>query len=149
LACAFSFSAEHNYACAENGLPPCLCARLASLDAQSIADAWKASDEVNSLTRSIVTTSNWVIVVALGAGILMGVVMAWVITRSITRPINRIIEGLSSASDQVSAAAGEVSSASQQLAEGTSQQAASIKETSSSLEEMSSMTRQNADNAVS
>ncbi len=116
--------------------------------AQSIQqDAWKASDEVNSLTRSIVTTSNWVIVVALGAGILMGVVMAWVITRSITRPINRIIEGLSSASDQVSAAAGEVSSASQQLAEGTSQQAASIEETSSSLEEMSSMTRQNADNA--
>jgi len=116
--------------------------------AQSIQqDAWKASDEVNSLTRSIVTTSNWVIVVALGAGILMGVIMAWAITRSITRPINRIIEGLSSASDQVSAAAGEVSSASQQLAEGTSQQAASIEETSSSLEEMSSMTRQNADNA--
>jgi methyl-accepting chemotaxis protein len=116
--------------------------------AQSIQqDAWKASDEVNSLTRSIVTTSNWVIVVALGAGILVGVVMAWAITRSITRPIHRIIEGLSSASDQVSAAAGEVASASQQLAEGTSQQAASIEETSSSLEEMSSMTRQNADNA--
>jgi methyl-accepting chemotaxis protein len=116
--------------------------------AQSIQNqAWKASDEVNALTRSIVTTSNWAIVVALGVGILMGAIMAWAITRSITRPINRIIEGLSSASDQVSAAAGEVSSASQQLAEGTSRQAASIEETSSSLEEMSSMTRQNADNA--
>jgi methyl-accepting chemotaxis protein len=116
--------------------------------AQSIQqDAWKVSDEVNTLTRSIVSTSNWAIVVALGAGILMGIVMAWAITRSITRPINRIIEGLSAASDQVSAAAGEVSSASQQLAEGTSEQAASIEETSSSLEEMSSMTRQNADNA--
>jgi methyl-accepting chemotaxis protein len=110
-------------------------------------DAWQGSDEVNLQTRSIVTTSNWTIVVALVVGILMGVIMAWVITRSITRPINRIIEGLSSASDEVSAAAGEVSSASQQLAEGTSQQAASIEETSSSLEEMSSMTRQNADNA--
>ena len=110
-------------------------------------DAWKASDEVNALTLSIVATSNWVIVVAVGIGILMGAVMAWAITRSITRPINRIIEGLSSSSEEVSAAAGEVSSASQQLAEGTSQQAASIEETSSSLEEMSSMTRQNADNA--
>jgi methyl-accepting chemotaxis protein len=116
--------------------------------AQSIQqDAWKVSDEVNTLTRSIVSSSNWVIVVALGAGILVGIVMAWAITRSITRPINRIIEGLSCASDQVSAAAGEVSSASQQLAEGTSEQAASIEETSSALEEMSSMTRQNADNA--
>jgi len=110
-------------------------------------DAWKGSDEVNLQTRSIVTTTNWTIVAALGVGILMGALLAWAITRSITRPINRIIEGLSSASEQVSAAAGEVSSASQQLAEGTGQQAASIEETSSSLEEMSSMTRQNADNA--
>jgi hypothetical protein len=37
LACPFSCSAEHNYARAENGLPPCLCARLASLGAQTIA----------------------------------------------------------------------------------------------------------------
>jgi methyl-accepting chemotaxis protein len=116
--------------------------------AQNIqSDAWKGSEEVNALTRSIVSTSNWVIVVALGIGICLGIVMAWAITRSITRPISRIIEGLSSASDQVSAAAGEVSSASQQVAEGTSQQAASIEETSASLEEMSSMTSQNADNA--
>jgi methyl-accepting chemotaxis protein len=110
-------------------------------------DAWKGSDEVNLQTRSIVTASNRAIALAMGLGILVGIVMAWAITRSITRPINRIIEGLSSASDQVSAAAGEVSSASQQLAEGTGQQAASIEESSSSLEEMSSMTRQNADNA--
>ncbi|MGE5257198.1 MAG: methyl-accepting chemotaxis protein [Hyphomicrobiales bacterium] len=110
-------------------------------------DAWKGSDGVNAATRSIITTSNWVIVAALGIGILVGAVLARAITLSITRPINRIIEGLSCASEQVSSAAAEVSSASQQLAGGTSQQAASIEETSSSLEEMSAMTRQNADNA--
>ncbi|MDO8941817.1 MAG: methyl-accepting chemotaxis protein, partial [Desulfobacterales bacterium] len=110
-------------------------------------DAWKGSDEMNAVTRSIVSTSNWVIVLALGFGILMGAVMAWAITRSITRPINRIINGLDAGSSEVSSAAEQVSASSQQLAEGTSQQAASIEETSSSLEEMSSMTKQNADNA--
>ena len=109
-------------------------------------DAWKASDEMNALTLSIVATSNWVIVAAVGIGILMGAVMAWAITRSITRPIHRIIEGLSRIRGGVRRRR-QVSSSSQQLAEGTSQQAASIEETSSSLEEMSSMTKQNADNA--
>jgi len=28
---------RHNYACAENGLPPCLCARFDSLGTQRIA----------------------------------------------------------------------------------------------------------------
>ena len=60
----------------------------------------------------------------------------------------RIIEGLTSGSEQVSSAAGQVSSASQSLAEGASEQAASIEETSSSLEEMSSMTKTNAENAT-
>jgi len=66
---------------------------------------------------------------------------------SITRALNRVISGLTEASDQVAAAAKEVSSASQSLAEGSSQQAASVEETSSSLEEMSSMTKQNASSA--
>ncbi|MBI5578546.1 MAG: chemotaxis protein [Deltaproteobacteria bacterium] len=110
-------------------------------------DAWKGSDEMNAVTRSIVSTSNWVIVLALGFGVLMGAGMAWAITRSITRPIHRIISGLDAGSSEVSSAAEQVSSSSQQLAEGTSEQAASIEETSSSLEEMSSMTKQNADNA--
>jgi methyl-accepting chemotaxis protein len=117
--------------------------------AQSIQkDAWAGSDEVNNQTRSIVASSNWAIVVALGIGVLVAVVMAGVITRSITRPINHAIEALEGSSDQVTSASGEIASSSQQLAEGTSQQAASIEETSSALEEMSSMTKQNADNAA-
>jgi methyl-accepting chemotaxis protein len=68
--------------------------------------------------------------------------------RSITRPINNIIEGLTTASDQARTASSEISSASRSMAESASQQAASIQETSASLEEMSSMTRRNADNAA-
>jgi methyl-accepting chemotaxis protein len=77
----------------------------------------------------------------------VGLMFAWLLTRSITKPLNRLIEGLNQGADQVASAASQVSSASQSLAEGSSQQAASVEETSSSLEEMSSMTKQNASNA--
>ena len=80
-------------------------------------------------------------------GAVLGLLIAFVLTRGITKPINRIIGGLNEGADQVSSASGQVSSSSQSLAEGASEQAASIEETSSSLEEMSSMTKQNADNA--
>ncbi|MBI9087595.1 MAG: CZB domain-containing protein [Desulfobacterium sp.] len=81
------------------------------------------------------------------AAIVIGLVMAFVISRGITGALNRVIQGLEEGAGQVASASGQVSSASQSLAEGASQQAASIEETSSSLEEMSSMTRQNAESS--
>jgi len=86
------------------------------------------------------------IVGIIGAAAIIG--LALLITRSITGPINRVVSGLNSGSDQVASASTQVSSASQSLAEGASEQAASIEEVSSSLEEMSAMTRQNAQNAT-
>ncbi len=110
-------------------------------------DSWKISDGVSSQTQAIVSTSNFVIIIALSIGIALGSMLAWFITRSITRPIGRIIDGLNAGAEQVAAASQEVASASQQLAEGSSQQAAAIEETASSLEEMAAMTKQNAQNA--
>lgn len=81
------------------------------------------------------------------AGIAMGLLFGFLITRSITGPIKRIIHNLTQGAEQVASASGQVASASHSLAEGASNQAASLEETSSSLEEMSSMTKQNADNA--
>jgi methyl-accepting chemotaxis protein len=81
------------------------------------------------------------------AASVLGILMAFFITRSITGPIGRVVEGLTKGADQVGAASSQVASASQELAEGSSEQAASIEETSSSLEEMASMTKQNAANA--
>ncbi len=101
-----------------------------------------AEEAATGLSRSSAT-----MIVGLLIAVIVGVLAAIFITRSITKPINRIIEGLTEASDQVASASGQVSSASQSLAEGASEQAASIEETSSSLEEMSSMTKRNADNA--
>ena len=88
------------------------------------------------------------VMIVLGvAALIFGSFIALLITRSITKPIQRVVTGLTDASDQVAAASSQVASASQSLAEGTSEQAASLEETSSSLEEMTSMTKQNADNA--
>jgi methyl-accepting chemotaxis protein len=88
------------------------------------------------------------LLLSLGAAAsVMGLLMAFFITRSITGSIGRVVEGLTEGADQVASASAQVASASQELAEGASEQAASLEETSSSLEEMASMTKQNAENA--
>ena len=96
---------------------------------------------------SVTASTNVFLMVLIAAGVVVGVVLAIVITRSIVKPINQIIQDLTDGAQQVAAASTQVSSASQSLAEGATEQAAGLEETSSSLEEMSSMTRQNADNA--
>jgi methyl-accepting chemotaxis protein len=88
-----------------------------------------------------------VMTVGLIIALIVGVILAIGITRSIVGPINRVIEGLSAGSEQVTSASGQVSAASQQLAQGASEQASNLEESSAALEEMASMTRQNADNA--
>jgi methyl-accepting chemotaxis protein len=91
--------------------------------------------------------ASWTLLLVSLLSIATGISLAIMLTRSITKPITKIIEGLSSSSDQVGSASAQVSSTSQSLAEGASEQASGLEETSSSLEEMASMARQNADNA--
>jgi methyl-accepting chemotaxis protein len=80
--------------------------------------------------------------------LLIGVALAWIISRGLVGAVTWVAESIGGNSEQVAQAAAQVSTASQVLAEGASEQAASLEETSSSMEEMSSMTRQNADNAA-
>ena len=87
------------------------------------------------------------ILIVLLVTIILGVSISALISKSIAGYLNRSIEGLSDASEQIAAASGQVSSSSQQLSEGALAQAASVEETSASLEEMSSMTKQNSENA--
>ena len=108
----------------------------------------KESTAVATLASNSATSARMIIGTVGAIAVLVGILLAFFITRSITRPINRVIEGLNEGAAQVASASSQVSSASQGLAEGSSEQAASIEETSSSLEEMSSMTKQNADNAA-
>ena len=78
---------------------------------------------------------------------LLGMILAFFITRAITKPIQNITEGLNEGASQVSSAAGQVSTASQQFAEGSTEQASSLEESSAALEEMAAMTRTNSSNA--
>jgi len=105
------------------------------------------ANEIADTASSSLSRSSFAVMVGLAAAVIIGILLAYLITRGITKPILRVVVGLSEGADQVSAASGRVSSASQELAEGASEQAASIEETSSSLEQMASMTRQNAENA--
>jgi methyl-accepting chemotaxis protein len=132
---------------------------------QGVVDQNRVSETLGNVANSIVTQSQalsaslradmaaasaraaQVMLFLAFAGILLGLALAVVITRSIVKPIGRIIDNLGNGADQTASAAGQVSAASQTLAEGASEQAASLEEASSSLEEIASMTRQNAGNA--
>ena len=105
-------------------------------------------DEAMASIESQVVLLGKAVSIAGIAALIIGVFLAFAITRSITKPINRIIANLTEGVEQVASASNQVSSASQSLAEGATEQAAGLGETSSSLEEMTSMTRQNADNAA-
>jgi methyl-accepting chemotaxis protein len=96
---------------------------------------------------STMASSNMLMITLAIGAIVLGLILAYTITRSITKPINKTIEQLSSGSEQVSSASSQVSSSSQQMAEGASEQASSLEETSASMEEMGSMSRQIADNS--
>ncbi|WDP92210.1 MAG: CZB domain-containing protein [Desulfobacter sp.] len=88
------------------------------------------------------------VIILVSAAVVIGLFMAFFISRGIIKVLTRISAGLGEGASQVASAAGQVSSSSQAMAEGASQQAASIEETSSSMEEMSSMTKKNAENAT-
>lgn len=79
--------------------------------------------------------------------LILGGLLALLITRGVTKPIRRSVRSLAEGAAQVATAAMEISKGSQQAAAGSSQQAASLEETTAALEELTSMTKKNADNA--
>jgi len=107
------------------------------------AEANRVAGEAQIASRNSMAVMEGISVVTL----LVGIALAFVLTRSITKPLSLAISSINEGAVQVEAASGQVSTASQSLAEGASEQAAALEETSSSLEEMTAMTRQNAENA--
>ena len=117
--------------------------------AQGVARA--GIDQTTNIADEAVTDLNnasWVMIVGLGVAAVLGVLLAFFITRGITRPVNVIIEGLSDSSSQVAGASGQISSSSQSLAEGATEQASALEETSAALEQVSSQVKLSADNAA-
>ncbi|MFP4259044.1 MAG: MCP four helix bundle domain-containing protein, partial [Desulfovermiculus sp.] len=114
------------------------CREMANAALEGTKDI--AGQAMNSLGQA-----SWIMIVGLITALIMGVLIAYFLTRSITRPVNRIVQGLKSSGEQVSAASAQVASSSQSSAEGANEQASSLEESSSSLEEMSSQIKHNAD----
>jgi methyl-accepting chemotaxis protein len=106
-------------------------------------DASEEADRFHRVESGVkrMLTAFSLLAIAAGLGIGIG------LTRMITRPLTDMISRLAAGSGQVESASGQVSEGSQEMAQGTNEQASSLEEISSSLEEMTSMTRQNADNA--
>ncbi len=122
---------------------------------KAIAAAKEMSNDIASMTieqanqsKKLASFSKSIMVISLGAGSLIGIILAVFITRSIVKPITRIIDDLTAGSEEVTAAAQQVSGASSNLAEATTEQAAGLEETNSSLEEIASQIKQNATNAL-
>ncbi|KMQ50546.1 methyl-accepting chemotaxis protein II [Chitinispirillum alkaliphilum] len=86
-------------------------------------------------------------VVGMVIGFIIALVLGFFLAITISRSLQKIVDGLSSGSEQVTSASHQVSASSQQMAEGANEQASSLEEISSSLEESSSMVKQNAENA--
>lgn len=86
---------------------------------------------------------------AFGASsILLGVFLAFIITRSLVKQLTSNVNALSKSATLVADTSIQLSSASIELSEGSTQQAASIQETSAVMEQTSSMVQQNADNTT-
>jgi methyl-accepting chemotaxis protein len=77
------------------------------------------------------------------AALLIGVIVAFLMSRGITQALRGVTEQLEGAAAQVAAASSQVSSSSQSLAQGASQQASSLEETVSSLEQIAGTVKQN------
>jgi methyl-accepting chemotaxis protein len=121
--------------------------RMAAAGTDVVNSINKLQESLRNDMQSVSARTNMLMMFLSVGSIILGVILALVITRSIVKPINRIISDLTSGADQVAAASGQVSSSSQSAAQGASEQASSLEETSSALEEMASMGKTNAENA--
>jgi methyl-accepting chemotaxis protein len=130
-------------------LEVCRASQLKAEDALGKLKKGRTDDSAHEIRSAISMGAFFkrVSILAVLAGLAVGIFLALVITRSITQPIKAIAATLSAGAEQTASAASQVAAASQSLAEGASEQAASLEETSSSLEEMSSMTQRNTESA--
>ena len=127
---------------------------LATADQHMVASAREAIAQCEALRalqkqimQALISRAGALVLGISLAAVLLGLGLAWSITRVVSRPLNRVITGLDSGSTEVAAAASQVSDASQNLAEGAAQQAAALEETASSMEQMAAMTRQTSEHA--
>ncbi len=104
-------------------------------------------EELPRQSQDMINLMTMVIMITIVAGFVIALMVGWFLARSITKPVVRIVNSLSSGSDQIGNASSQLSVSSQQIASGASEQASGIEETTSSMEELASMVKQNVENA--
>ena len=83
------------------------------------------------------------------AGLIIGVVLTFFVTRDIDGGLRRVIQALGESARHVTGAAFQIAGSAQSLSQGASEQAATLEETSASTEEINAMSSRNADHAKS
>ncbi|MDR2946883.1 MAG: hypothetical protein LBV79_09075 [Candidatus Adiutrix sp.] len=102
----------------------------ADLSAKSAKEARESTEAVQALVnRSIVISIG-----ILAASVLIGAVLAFLLTRSIVRPINTVITSLCNGEAVIGKAASQLNQGSRDLSEGVTVQSASLEKTSAALE---------------
>lgn len=99
-----------------------------------------------ALVAGAINTRRNVMVLSLMA-LIIGLAIAFLMSRGITGALSGVTEHLEEAAEQVAEASSQVASSSQSLAQGASQQAASLEETAASMELIATTVKQNTDNA--
>lgn len=99
-----------------------------------------------AMTASIIATRRNIMVLSLAA-LILGLLIAFLMSRGITGALQEVTQQLEEAAEQVAEASSQVSSSSQSLAQGASEQAASLEETAASMNLIASTVKQNTDNA--
>ncbi len=111
--------------------------------------AIRGMDETSSVAKNAsesLGTSSLVMAIGLAVATLVGLILAFTITRGIVRALVRIIDDLGSCSNQTASASEQVATGSQSLAQGTTETAAALEETSASMEEMGALVSQTTQN---
>ena len=105
--------------------------------------------EIADQARDSLGRSSYVMGIGLIVAAIVGLTLAFLITRGIVNALLRTVDDLGNCSAQTAAASQQVASGSQSLADGTSKTAAALEETSASMEEMSSLVQQTTLNTSS
>jgi methyl-accepting chemotaxis protein len=100
----------------------------------------------DALAAKAIGTRRNIMVIGL-ASLVLGLIIAFFMSRGISKALTAITRQLEEAAEQVASASDQVASSSQALAQGASEQAASLEETSASLEEIANTVKQNTLNA--
>ncbi|MGM0608094.1 MAG: methyl-accepting chemotaxis protein [Candidatus Muiribacteriota bacterium] len=111
----------------------------------SVMISGAASDRAGNLADNLegdVRFIFWMVLIS----IIIGVVLAYLISGGIVKKISRIINDLQAGSQEVNSASSQVSSSGQELAENTNEQASSLEESSASMEEVTSMIKNDIEN---